>query len=92
MNARQRRRAHYLRNLSAPATREAAVAQAVDQHLADLGDNVHLQRDDATGEWIRLERVGDQWAEACRYPDLDAFVRAEALDIPAVAGGRSTTR
>lgn len=45
MNARQRRRAHYLRSLSAPAGRDAAVAQAVDQHLADLDDGHRLRWD-----------------------------------------------
>lgn len=91
MNARQRRRAHYLRSLSAPTSREAAVAQAVDQHLADLAPNVVLEWDETTGEWIRLEKCGSAWAEAHRYPDLDTFARAEALDIPAaVTAARST--
>lgn len=92
MNARMRRRAHYLNALSAPRSRASAVAQAVDQNLADLGENVRLEWDDTTRGWIRLEKVGDHWAETARYPDLDAFVRAEALDIPAAAtvAGRTT--
>lgn len=89
MNARQRRRAHYLRSLSAPASRDAAVAQAVDQYLADLGPNVAITRD-PDGQIVWLEKVGDQWAEAARYPDLDAFARAHAIEIPAVSGGRNT--
>lgn len=86
MNARQRRRAHYLRSLSAPAGHDAAVAQAVDQHLADLDDGHRLRWD--AGVWIWEQAVGDQWAEIRRYPDLASFARAQALDIPATPAGR----
>lgn len=83
MNYRMRRRAHYLNALSAPRSRDAALAQAVDRYLADLGPNVRLRRDG--GAVILDEKVGEYWAEAHRYPDMDAFARAHALDVPAVA-------
>ena len=86
MTARTRRHAHYRNCLSAPATREAAVAQVVDQHLADLGSAHRLEWDGIDGVWVWQQQVGDVWADVHIYPDLQAFASAQALDIPATAG------
>lgn len=86
MTARTRRRAHYRACLSAPATREAAVAQAGAQHLADLRPANRLAWDDDLRAWVWQQQVGDVWADAHTYPTLQAFAEAQALDIPATAG------
>lgn len=91
MNARDRRHAHYRGCLTAPTSRDMAVAQAVDEHLTDLGSGHQLRWDNDTHEWVWEQAIGDNWAEAHRYRDLDEFARAQALDIPAATEPHTTS-